>query len=86
MIENTAFFITFAFYKVRLMKKNFFLVGLWGVLLFLSACSSLQPFSYERLQPADVSFPTQIQKVGIVNNMPDVHQDYKNVDYKSASL
>ena len=86
MIENTAVFITFAFYKVRLMKKNFFLVGLWGVLLFLSACSSLQPFSYERLQPADVSFPTQIQKVGIVNNMPDVHQDYKNVDYKSASL
>ena len=68
------------------MKKNLFLVGLWGILLFVSACSSLQPFSYERLQPADVNFPGQIRKVGIVNNMPPVHQDYKNVNYKSASL
>lgn len=86
MTENTAFFIIFASYKVRHMKKKLFLVGLWGVLLFVSACSSLQPFSYERLQPADVNFPKQIRKVGVVNNMPPVHQDYKNVDYKSASL
>ena len=68
------------------MKKNLFIVGLWSVLLSVTACSSLQPFSYERLQPADVNFPSQIRKVGIVNNMPPVHQDYKNVDYKSASL
>ena len=84
--KNTAFFITFVLYKVKLMKKNLFIVGLWSVLLFVTACSSLQPFSYERLQPADVNFPSQIRKVGIVNNMPPVHQDYKNVDYKSASL
>lgn len=83
---NTAFFITFAHYKVKLMKKNLFIVGLWSVLLFVTACSSLQPFSYERLQPADVNFPGQIRKVGIVNHMPPVYQDYKNVDYKSASL
>ena len=81
----TAFFITFVRKKEKLMKKNLFIVGLWSVLLFVTACSSLQPFSYERLQPADVNFPSQIRKVGIVNNMPPVHQDYKNVDYKSAS-
>ena len=68
------------------MKKNLSLVGLWGILLFVSACPTLQPISYERLQPADVNFPGQIRKVAIVNNMPPVHQDYKQVDYKSASL
>ena len=83
---NTAFFITFVLYKIKFMKRVLFLVSLWGILLFVTACSSLQPVSYERLQPADVSFPTQIQKVGIVNNMPVVHQDYKKVDYISASL
>ena len=84
--KNTAFFITFVRKKEKLMKKNLFIVGLWSVLLFVTACSSLQPFSYERLQPAHVNFPSQVRKVGIVNNMPPVHQDYKNVDYKSASL
>ena len=68
------------------MKKKLILVGLWGILLLVSACTTLQPISYERLQPADVNFPGQIRKVGIVNNMPPVHQDNKHVDYKSASL
>ena len=86
MCENIAFFITFVLYKIKFMKKFLFLVCLWGILLFVTACSSLQPISYERLQPADVSFPGQIRKVGIVNNMPAVYQDYKQVDYTSASL
>ena len=82
----TAFFITFVRKKEKFMKKNLYIVCLCGILLSVTACTSLQPFSYERLQPADVNFPGQIRKVGIVNNMPPVHQDYKNVDYKSASL
>ena len=82
----TAFFITFVRKKEKLMKKNLYIVCLCGILLSVTACTSLQPFSYERLQPADVNFPGQIRKVGIVNNMPPVHQDYKQVDYKSASL
>ena len=85
-VKDIAFFIIFALYKVKLMKRNLFLVCLWSVFLFVTACSSLQPISYERLQPAEVSFPRQIQKVGVVNNMPAVHQDYKLVDYTSASL
>ena len=68
------------------MKKNLFIVGWWILLLSFSACSSLQTVSYERLQPADVSFPVQIRKVGVVNNMPAVHQDNKQVGYTSASL
>ena len=84
--DNTAFFITFVLYKIKFMKRILFIVSLWGILLFVTSCSSLQLVSYERLQPADVSFPAQIQKVGIVNNMPDVHQDYKKVNYTSASL
>ena len=86
MCENIAFFITFVLYKIKFMKKVLFSVCLWSILMFVIACSSLQPVSYERLQPADVSFPGQIRKVGIVNNMPAVHQDYKQVDYTSASL
>ena len=82
----TAFFITFVRKKEKFMKKNLYIVCLCGILLSVTACTSLQPLSYERLQPADVNFPGQIRKVGIVNNMPPVHQDYKNVDYKSASL
>ena len=82
----TAFFITFVRKKEKFMKKNLYIVCLCGILLSVTACSSLQPVFYERLQPADVNFPGQIRKVGIVNNMPPVHQDYKNVDYKSASL
>ena len=68
------------------MKKNLFLISIGSVLLFLTACTTLQTVSYERLQPADVNFPGQIRKVAIVNNMPSVTQDYKQVDYKSASL
>ena len=68
------------------MKKNLFLITIGSVLLFLTSCTTLQTVSYERLQPADVNFPRQIRKVAIVNNMPSVTQDYKQVDYKSASL
>ena len=82
----TAFFITFVRKKEKLMKKNLYIVCLCGIFLSVTACSSLQPIVYERLQPADVSFPNQIRKVGIVNNMPAVSQDYKQVDYRSASL
>ena len=85
-MESPPFFITFVRKKEKLMKKNLYIVCLCGILLSVTACTSLQPFSYERLQPADVNFPGQIRKVGIVNNMPPVHQDYKQVDYKSASL
>ena len=65
------------------MKKLFFMIGFMAL---LQSCSTIQDVYFERLQPADVSFPEQIRSVGVVNNMPPVHQDYKHVDYTSASL
>ena len=65
------------------MKKLFLIIGFMAL---LQSCSTIQDVYFERLQPADVSFPEQIRSVGVVNNMPPVHQDYKHVDYTSASL
>ena len=31
-----------------------------------TACTTLQPISFERLQPASVSFAEQVRKVGVV--------------------
>ena len=65
------------------MKKLFWIIS---VMFLLQACSTVQSVYFEHLQPADVNFPEQIRSVGVVNNMPPVHQDYKDVDYTSASL
>ena len=56
------------------------------LIVVFSSCTTIQTMCYERLCPADVVFVEQIRKVGIVNNMPAVQQDYKQVDYASASL
>lgn len=42
-----------------------------GVLLGTS-CSTTQPFAFERLVPADVSFPETVRRVAVVNNVPDI--------------
>lgn len=56
------------------------------LMVVFSSCTTLQTMSYERLYPAEVTFFEQIRKVGVVNNMPAVHQDYERVNYASASL
>lgn len=61
------------------MKKNLFLVYLWSVLLLLPACTTLQPFSYDRLQTADVNFPSQIRMVGVVNYAPQDKQEKDSI-------
>ena len=65
------------------MKKLFWIIS---VMFLLQACTTVQCVYFEHLQPADVNFPEQIRSVGVVNNMPPIHQDYKDVDYTSASL
>ena len=52
-----------------MMKKLLILVGLLEVIWFTS-CSSLASISYERLCAADVNYPEQIRKVGVVNSLP----------------
>lgn len=67
------------------MKRNALILSLVVLNLF-SACTTLQPLSFERLQAADVSFPEQISNVGIVNHMPVVDRDDQSVDYASGLL
>lgn len=66
------------------MKKILFAVWMGGLLGVLPACTTLQPFSFDRLQAADVSFPEQVKNVGIVNYMPRVSRDSETVDYASG--
>lgn len=61
------------------MKKKLFLVYLWSVLLFLSSCTTLQPFSYDRLQAADVNFPSQVRTVGVINYVPQDKQEKDSI-------
>lgn len=40
--------------------------------LLLTSCGSLQSVSLEQMQAADISFPAQVRKVAVINNMPVV--------------
>lgn len=51
------------------MKKNRVMVGL-ALLSVMSACSSIDVLRYDQLHPAEVFFPNQVRRVGVVNNMP----------------
>lgn len=66
------------------MKKIVFATVLTAWLF--SACTTLQTFSFERLQAADVSFPEQVKHIGIVNNMSVMDWDDQSVDYASGLL
>ena len=48
------------------MKRFRFIVMMMYVVMAFTACTTLQPISFERLQPASVSFPEQVRKVGVV--------------------
>lgn len=51
------------------MKKSVLLMMLVAG-AFLASCSSLQTLSFDQLQAADVSFPNEVRKVAVINNMP----------------
>ena len=46
------------------------LLLLSGLLLFAS-CQTLEQFSIDYMEPAEVSFPEELQRVGVVNNTPN---------------
>lgn len=66
------------------MNRLAFVVGM--LMVAFSSCTTVQTISYERLCPAEVTFFEQIRKVGVVNNMPAVHQDYAQVNEMPVSL
>lgn len=56
--------------------KKKVLYGLfWAGLLSLQACQTVEQFSVDYMMPADVSFPADLKRVAIVNNMPNVPEN-----------
>ena len=51
------------------MKKCIYLIGLLLGGLFVS-CGSADLLTYDQLVPAEISFPSDIRQIGVVNNMP----------------
>ena len=56
------------------MKNVFSILAIVGVVVFFSACTTIQYFSFERLQPADINFPEQVRSVGVVNGVPSTNR------------
>lgn len=67
------------------MHKSIFLLAI--VSLFLSSCSTLNSMYIDQLTPSDVSYPSEINKVGIVNNTDPniVYMDNSKADQKFLS-
>lgn len=53
------------------MKKNLLYCMATISFLCLSACQTVEQLSIDYMLPAEVSFPENLKRVGIVNNMPD---------------
>lgn len=68
------------------MKKYSWMICMWCAVALLSACTTLQSLSYDRLQAADVNFPEQVRSVGVINYMPKQKLDERSVDYSSGLL
>ena len=45
------------------------------LLAFLSSCTSIGFVTYDRLQPAEVSFPEEVHRVGILNAVPTGNEE-----------
>lgn len=54
------------------MAKSYSLAFFTLFLLTLGSCQSLEQISIDYLQPADLSFPSQLRKVAIVNNTSNI--------------
>lgn len=66
------------------MKKSVSLIiPVVGILL--ASCSGLQTLTFDRLQAGDVSFPDEVRKVAVVNNMP-VWEAKENHEMLSGEL
>ena len=56
------------------MKNVFSIVSILVAVMLFSACTTIQYFSFERLQPAEINFPEQVRSVGVVNAVPSTHR------------
>jgi hypothetical protein len=53
--------------------KNALTLAVLAVLA--TACTTIQPVAFERLEAADVSFPETVRRIAVVNNVPDIIPD-----------
>ena len=49
------------------MKRTLLLINI--CLLSLSACTTISTVCYDRLQSAEVCFPDEVRRVGVINNV-----------------
>ena len=56
-------------YNFQFSILNFQLIAV--ALLLLSGCQSIEQLTIDYMEPAKVSFPDELKKVGIVNNVPE---------------
>lgn len=63
-------------YKIETMKYKYsFILGLLGWLI--TGCQSIEPLSIDYMLPAEISFPAELRKVAVVNNMaPPASKDF----------
>lgn len=54
--------------KTESMKKQLLLAGAWELLM--CSCQSMMPLSIDYMLPAEISFPAELKKVAVVNNVP----------------
>lgn len=68
------------------MNKALYAIGLALLTsLLATSCQTLETLSIDYLQPAEVTFPEQFRKVGIVNNVPLVQQEKLSLDAAKAT-
>ena len=57
------------------MKKNLLYCVATIGLLCLNACQTIEQLAIDYMLPAEISFPENLKRVGIVNNMPDTPEN-----------
>lgn len=65
------------------MKKLIFFVSLVGMLV---SCVSVKHVSFERLQAADLNFPEQVRRVGVINRVPIMPDTLSNTDIWKGTM
>ena len=64
-------YFCYLFIKNMLMIKHTHYLLLFCAFL-LGGCQSVEPLSIDYMLPAEISFPTNLRRVAVVNNMPPV--------------
>lgn len=59
--------------------KKYKWIGMLLVATVLVSCGGLQPFAFDQLCPAEVTFPEQVRTVAVVNHAPSIPSPKKTL-------